>query len=106
MVRQKRGRGWSALHNLCFPIWTLSFRDKRKPQVEVRSMLSSKGWISTAIVLIIPALLLGACSKDPQKAKAKYLAAAQKYMKQKHYGDAAVEFRNAIRLDPRSADTY
>jgi tetratricopeptide (TPR) repeat protein len=69
-------------------------------------MLRSKGWINTAIVLIISALLLGACSKDPQKAKAKYLAAAQKYMKQKHYGDAAVEFRNAIRLDPRSADTY
>jgi tetratricopeptide (TPR) repeat protein len=65
-----------------------------------------KGWIDTAIVLSILALLLGACSRDPQKAKAKYLAAAQKYMKQKQYGDAAVEFRNAIRVDPRSADAY
>src|SRR5215469_12468565 len=69
-------------------------------------MLSSKAWINTAIVLSISALLLGACSKDPQKAKAKYLAAAQKYMQQKQYGDATVEFRNAIRLDPVSADTY
>jgi tetratricopeptide (TPR) repeat protein len=69
-------------------------------------MLRSKEWINTALVLVVSALLLGACSKDPQKAKAKYLAAGENYMKQKHYGDAVVEFRNAIRLDPRFADAY
>lgn len=69
-------------------------------------MLSSKSRINAAILLITAALLLSACTTDPQKAKAKYLAAGEKYMKQKQYGDAAVEFRNTIRLDPRSADAY
>jgi tetratricopeptide (TPR) repeat protein len=69
-------------------------------------MLGSSRQIKTVILLIAASLLLDACTRDPQKAKAKYLASGQKYMKQKQYGDAAVEFRNAIRLDPRSADAY
>ena len=69
-------------------------------------MLSSSRQINKAMFVIAAGLLLGACSKDPQKAKAKYLATGEKYMKQKQYGDAAVEFRNAIRLDPRFADAY
>ena len=63
--------------------------------------------IKTGIVLIAAtALLASGCAKDPQTAKAKYIATGQKYMKEKQYGDAAVEFRNAIRLDPGSADAY
>jgi len=69
-------------------------------------MLTSGRQINTAILLIAAAMLLGGCARDPQKAKAKYLAAGEKYMKQKQYGDAAVEFRNAIRLDPRFVDAY
>jgi tetratricopeptide (TPR) repeat protein len=46
------------------------------------------------------------CKSDPQKAKAKYFAADQKYITQKKYGDAALEFRKAIRIDPRFADGY
>ena len=60
----------------------------------------------TAIGLCTVALLLSSCKSDPQKAKAKYFASGQKYMTQKKYGDAAVEFRNAIRIDPRFADAY
>ena len=60
----------------------------------------------TAILLIATAMLVGGCARDPQEAKAKYLAAGEKYMKQKQYGDAAVEFRNAIRIDPRYVDAY
>ena len=55
-----------------------------------------------AVVMVISvALILGGCARDPQKAKAKYLAQGQKYMKKGQYGDASVEFRNALRLDPR-----
>ena len=68
-------------------------------------MLTSGRQINTAILLIATAML-GGCAKDPQKAKGKYLAGGEKYMKQKQYGDAAVEFRNAIRLDPRFVDAY
>ena len=62
--------------------------------------------ITIASGLIALALLLGSCAKDPQKAKAKYLASGQNYMKKGKYGDAAVEFRNALRLDPRFVDAY
>src|SRR5271156_1060265 len=62
--------------------------------------------LKTAVLAISIALLLGACSRDPQKAKIKYLAEGQKYMKKGQYGDASVEFRNALRLDPRFVDAY
>ena len=60
--------------------------------------------IASCLVLLV--LLLGSCAKDPEKAKAKYLASGQSYMKKGRYGDAAVEFRNALRLDPRFVDAY
>ena len=62
--------------------------------------------LKTAVIAMSVALLLGACARDPQKAKAKYLAEGQKYMKKGQYGDAAIEFRNALRLDPRFVDAY
>jgi tetratricopeptide (TPR) repeat protein len=62
--------------------------------------------ITVACGLIALVLLLVSCTKDPQKAKEKYLASGENYMKKGQFGDAAVEFQNAIRLDPRSADAY
>ena len=59
-----------------------------------------------AIVLLSAILLLGSCARDPEKAKAKYLAAGQSYMQKGQYGDAVVEFKNALRLDPRFVDAY
>jgi len=62
--------------------------------------------LKTVVIAISVTLVLGACARDPQKAKAKYLAEGQKYMKKGQYGDASVEFRNALRLDPRFVDAY
>src|SRR5271163_2172569 len=62
--------------------------------------------LKTVVIAISVALFLNACARDPQKAKAKYLAEGQKYMKKGQYGDASVEFRNALRLDPRFVDAY
>src|SRR6202035_2672811 len=56
--------------------------------------------------LLSALLLLVSCAKDPEKAKVKYLTAGQDYMQKGQYGDAAVEFRNALRLDPRFVDAY
>jgi tetratricopeptide (TPR) repeat protein len=69
-------------------------------------MKQSPRQASLAIALISVAALLGSCSRDPQKAKVKYLATGQNYMKKGQYGDAAIEFRNAVRLDPRFVDAY
>ena len=56
--------------------------------------------------LLILALLVTSCSKDPQKAKAKYLASGEAFMQKGKYGDAAVQFRNTLRIDPQYADGY
>ena len=58
------------------------------------------------VVLISASLLFGSCATDPQKAKVKYFEAGQNYMQKGQYGDAAVEFKNALRLDPRFVDAY
>src|SRR5580692_10660520 len=62
--------------------------------------------LKAIVITISVALLLGGCARDPQKAKAKYLATGQNYMEKGQYGDAAIEFRNALRLDPRFVDAY
>jgi tetratricopeptide (TPR) repeat protein len=64
------------------------------------------GRVTLAIILFSVAVTLCSCSRDPQKAKAKYLAEGQTYMEKGKFGDAAIEFRNALRLDPRFADAY
>jgi tetratricopeptide (TPR) repeat protein len=62
--------------------------------------------VLVVFVLVSVALLFSSCAKNPQKAKARYLALGQDYMKKGQYGDAAIEFRNALRLDPRFVDAY
>jgi tetratricopeptide (TPR) repeat protein len=51
-------------------------------------------------------LLFVSCSSNPQKAKGRYFAEGQKYLKNGQYGDASIEFRNALRIDPRFVDAY
>jgi len=58
------------------------------------------------VIIFLAASFLVGCGRDPQRAKAKYLASGQNFLNQKKYGDATVEFRNAIRMDPRSAEAY
>src|SRR5882762_2803594 len=60
----------------------------------------------TIAIVLMSAAVLNACANDPQIAKAKYFAAGQNYMKNGKYGDAAIEFRNAVRLDPRFVEAY
>ena len=57
------------------------------------------------VALVSTCLMLLSCS-NPQKAKSRYLAEGQTYMKKGKYGDAAIEFRNALRIDPRFVDAY
>src|SRR3974377_2027840 len=70
----------------------------------MRSATNKRITITSGLIALL--LLVGSCARDPQKAKAKYLPTGQNYMKKGKYGDAAVEFRNALRLDPRFVDAY
>src|SRR6202165_552261 len=62
--------------------------------------------ISLTIELLFVILFLSSCAANPEKAKTKYFLAGQSYMKKGAYGDAAVQFRNALRMDPRFVDAY
>jgi len=59
-----------------------------------------------AVALGCACVSLVACSGNPEKAKSKYLEEGKNYMKKGQYGDAAIEFRNALRIDPRFVDAY
>ena len=55
-------------------------------------------------VMAVSTALLGACAGSPEIAKAKYVANGEKYMKKQQYASAAIEFRNALKIDPRFVD--
>jgi tetratricopeptide (TPR) repeat protein len=51
----------------------------------------------TALFIILT--LMAGCSRDPKVERDKYSASGQKYMESKKYEEAAIEFRNALRID-------
>lgn len=69
-------------------------------------MIGRQNRFSIALVFLSASVFACSCSSDPQKAKLKYFAAGQSYMEKGQYGDAAIEFRNALRLDPRFVNAY
>ena len=48
--------------------------------------------------------LLAGCKEDPQKAKLKYVEKGKQYLKDKHFAEARIEFRNALLIDKNLAD--
>lgn len=74
-------------------------------QLKARGMRSKRNRV-VAAGLISAVVVLGSCTSNPQVAKAKYMAEGKNYMSKEQFGDAAIEFRNALRLDPRFVDAY
>src|ERR1700687_4539504 len=61
---------------------------------------------SAAAQVFLLVVILGGCSLDPQKGKVKYLESGKRYLKAGKYQEASIQFRNAIKLDPRFAEAY
>ena len=59
-------------------------------------------WVRGTLVIL--ALSLVACSADPERAKQEYLASGDRYIQQKKYSEAIVQYRNALQQDPRFGD--
>jgi tetratricopeptide (TPR) repeat protein len=51
-------------------------------------------------------VVLAACSRDPAKQKAAFLASGEKYAKAGKYQEAVIQFSNAIEIDPRFAEAH
>src|ERR1700719_1151278 len=62
--------------------------------------------VAAAALLFSLAAVLGGCSLDPQKGKVKYLESGKRYLKAGKYPEASIQFRNALKLDPRFAEAY
>src|ERR1041385_7985331 len=59
-------------------------------------------WVFYALV---GTLLLG-CSRDPNVRKQRFLQSGEQYLKDGKYREAALQFQNAIQLDPRFAEAH
>ena len=57
------------------------------------------------VSLLLVSLLLG-CSRDPNVRKQKYLESGQRYFEKGKYREAAIQFSNAIQVDPRFAEGH
>ena len=62
--------------------------------------------VAAAAVFFSLVAVLGGCSLDPQKGKVKYLESGKRYLKAGKYQEASIQFRNALKLDPRFAEAY
>src|SRR3981081_2189241 len=51
------------------------------------------------VAIIVVAAALAGCSRHPFE---RFFASGQQYLTAKKYSEAAIEFQNAIRVDPRS----
>src|SRR5213082_539909 len=56
-----------------------------------------------ALLLLV---ILAGCNGDPEKGKVKYLNSGLGHMQKGKYQEAAIQFRNALKLDPRFVDAY
>src|SRR5277367_2403160 len=61
---------------------------------------------SFGLILVVAACLLAGCTRDPQVLKKKYLNKGNTYLAQGKYPEAAIEYANAIKLDPRYAEAH
>ncbi|MHB8411997.1 MAG: tetratricopeptide repeat protein [Candidatus Acidiferrales bacterium] len=63
--------------------------------------------VSGVLALALAAsFLLASCFRNPEKSKLNYVAKGQAYMKKGQYSSAAIEYRNALKIDPRYVDAY
>jgi len=58
------------------------------------------------LALSLTATLLSACSMDPNLRKQKYFGSGLRYFEKQQFSEAAIEFTNAIKVDPTYADAH
>ncbi len=55
--------------------------------------------------LVAAAILVG-CTRDPNVLKQKHFARGESYFQHARYREAAIEFQNAIQIDPKYAEAH
>lgn len=67
-------------------------------------MFTQRIWVKLSLVTILSVTLV-ACGGAEER-KAKYLERGKAYLAEKNYDKAAVEIKNVLQIDPKSADGY
>src|SRR5271165_1352912 len=67
--------------------------------------LSSSRRLILALPVVV-SLLFSSCSRDPNVRKQKYFKSGQRYFEKEKYPEAAIEFVNAIKIDPGYAEAH
>ncbi|MGH9701701.1 MAG: tetratricopeptide repeat protein, partial [Candidatus Acidiferrales bacterium] len=68
-------------------------------------MKAAKSW-NIWIVLIAAACLLSGCHRSPAARKTKFARSGSEYFQQGKYREAAIQYENAIQIDPYFADAH
>ena len=63
------------------------------------------GFVAMVFAGLIIAFSMSACSKSPEEKRVAYLKSAKQYMDEGKYGEASIQFRNALKIVPDDADT-
>src|SRR5215467_1082561 len=73
----------------------------------IRRLVMSKS-LKLLLLLVVSfvAIVFTGCSRDPNVRKQKYLESGQRYYDKGKYREAAIQFQNAIQVDPRFADAH
>ena len=59
-----------------------------------------------SVALALVALAFVSCSRDPNVTKKRYVDSGDKYFAKERYKEAAIQYRNAIKIDPRYGMAY
>lgn len=62
--------------------------------------------IAAAAALVVCMALACGCTRDPNVRKQKYMESGQRYASQGKYGEAAIQFANAVKIDPTFAEAH
>ena len=62
--------------------------------------------IRIRVAMAVLTCCLAGCSSDPAKAARRYIQSGDRYTQQGRYKDAAIEYRNAIKLIPQSVEAH
>src|ERR1035437_2096030 len=71
-----------------------------------RGRSDMRAWIRLWTLSVLAGVLLLGCSRDPNVRKQKYFKSGAQYLQAGKYREAAIEFQNAIQLDPRFSEAH
>jgi cellulose synthase operon protein C len=69
-------------------------------------MKKSTAEVARLALIIIIAMAVAGCSRDPNVRKAKYFQSGVRYLEKDQLREADIEFQNALQIDPRFADAH